>query len=256
MHLSSLPNQKQLIGPINAAESPQELHSACVSLCRLTGFDYFCYAVHAGQQSSAPTVAVLSGLPDRWWRHYQEQNLLQIDPTVQHCRNSLLPLDWRQLLRQARRNKQLQGFLAEGRSCGLRCGISLPVHAPEGETGMLALASSGSYQSFSRHRERVLPLLVSCAPHLHQSFRRLVSLPRPTMIDAPITKREQECLQWAAEGKTAWETALILGISERTVTFHLQNASRKLAANTGQQAVARAVAYGLVQLDTSPPCQN
>ncbi|MBY3123131.1 helix-turn-helix domain-containing protein [Rhizobium laguerreae] len=35
-----------------------------------------------------------------------------------------------------------------------------------------------------------------------------------------LSPREKECLLWIAQGKTSWETAVIMGISENTVAFH------------------------------------
>lgn len=61
-----------------------------------------------------------------------------------------------------------------------------------------------------------------------------------------LTPRETECLQWAAAGKTAWETSRILAISERTATFHLTNAVKKLGATNRRAAVARAIGLGLI----------
>jgi LuxR family transcriptional activator of bioluminescence operon len=61
-----------------------------------------------------------------------------------------------------------------------------------------------------------------------------------------LTPRERECLLWAAEGKTSWETAQILGISERTVIFHLRNVTEKLNVSSRQQAIARAISQGLI----------
>src|SRR5690606_34818573 len=34
-----------------------------------------------------------------------------------------------------------------------------------------------------------------------------------------LSRRELECLYWSALGKTSWETAIILGLSERTINF-------------------------------------
>jgi DNA-binding CsgD family transcriptional regulator len=51
---------------------------------------------------------------------------------------------------------------------------------------------------------------------------------------------------WAAEGKIAWEIAHIIHVAERTVVFHVQNATRKLGVTTSQHAVARAVSVGIV----------
>lgn len=67
--------------------------------------------------------------------------------------------------------------------------------------------------------------------------------------DSPLLSlRERECLRWAAHGKTAWETAQILIISESAVKKHLAAASGKLNARTRTQAVAIALTRGLIRL--------
>ncbi len=67
------------------------------------------------------------------------------------------------------------------------------------------------------------------------------------MIQTPLTGRELQCLAWVSRGKTSWETATILGLSERTVNFHLCNASRKLNVYGRQACVARAIHLGLLE---------
>jgi DNA-binding CsgD family transcriptional regulator len=54
-----------------------------------------------------------------------------------------------------------------------------------------------------------------------------------------LTNREQECATWIVNGKTSWEIAQILGISENTVNFHVKNIMRKLNCNTRALIVAR-----------------
>ncbi len=61
-----------------------------------------------------------------------------------------------------------------------------------------------------------------------------------------LTEREKECLLWASEGKTGGEIADILNISERTVTFHLQNAGQKMGTCNRQHAISRALTLGLI----------
>ena len=51
-----------------------------------------------------------------------------------------------------------------------------------------------------------------------------------------------------AAGKTAWEASVILGISERTVRFHLNAAREKLDCATTTQAVAKAITQHLIDL--------
>ncbi len=72
------------------------------------------------------------------------------------------------------------------------------------------------------------------------------AVPGAAMTDCPLTAREKECLRWCAAGKTYWETALILGIAERTVDFHMQSARRKLGADSNAACVAKALLLGLL----------
>ena len=61
-----------------------------------------------------------------------------------------------------------------------------------------------------------------------------------------LTPRELEVLRWTMDGKTAWEVGAVLGISERTVVFHVNNASHKLGCINKQQAVLKALRLGLI----------
>ncbi|MDJ0947045.1 MAG: helix-turn-helix transcriptional regulator [Kiloniellales bacterium] len=71
---------------------------------------------------------------------------------------------------------------------------------------------------------------------------------RGLTADPQLTSREVECLTWAAHGKSCWEVAQILSISQNTVTFHLKNAIRKLGAANKCHAAALAVAQGLIEI--------
>ncbi|MFJ3314869.1 helix-turn-helix domain-containing protein [Herbaspirillum huttiense] len=61
-----------------------------------------------------------------------------------------------------------------------------------------------------------------------------------------LSPRERECLLWASKGKTAWEIAEILNVSEHTSIFHLKNARRKLGAVNQHQAIARAISLRII----------
>ena len=52
---------------------------------------------------------------------------------------------------------------------------------------------------------------------------------------------------WAAQGKSAWETGEILGISQRTVEEHLAAATRKLGAGNRTRAVAIAIRDRIIE---------
>jgi len=69
------------------------------------------------------------------------------------------------------------------------------------------------------------------------------------MTKTPLSGRELQCLEWVSLGKTSWETATILGLSERTVNFHLRNACRKLNVYGRQAGVVKALRLGLLHVN-------
>src|SRR6516162_2915005 len=67
----------------------------------------------------------------------------------------------------------------------------------------------------------------------------------PKLIE--LNDREVETLTWAARGKTSAEIAEILGITKRTVDFHVDNARAKLGSPTRTAAVIKAAAGRLIE---------
>lgn len=61
-----------------------------------------------------------------------------------------------------------------------------------------------------------------------------------------LTEREVQVLTWVARGKSSSDIATILGISERTVNFHLDNAMRKAGVATRVQAAVKCAMLGLI----------
>ena len=62
-----------------------------------------------------------------------------------------------------------------------------------------------------------------------------------------LNDREVETLTWVARGKTSAEIAEILGLTKRTVDFHIDNARTKLGAATRTQAVIKAATGRLIE---------
>jgi DNA-binding response OmpR family regulator len=67
----------------------------------------------------------------------------------------------------------------------------------------------------------------------------------PKLVD--LNEREVETLTWAARGKTSAEIAQILGLSKRTVDFHIDNARNKLGAATRVEAAIKAATGRLIE---------
>lgn len=120
----------------------------------------------------------------------------------------------------------------------------------------------GSTFIFARLQEKVGPeqaeLLEQITPSLCLALQR--GLPPeaggrafPGAAHAMISHRQREILQWLQLGKTNWEIARILEISEDTVKYHLNQIMGKLKANTRGQALGRALEIGLISPSGTSP---
>ncbi len=69
----------------------------------------------------------------------------------------------------------------------------------------------------------------------------------PPVPVAPLSEREIEILAWSSRGKTSGEIASIVGLSKRTVDFHINNARDKLGVATRIEAVIKAAATGIIK---------
>lgn len=67
-------------------------------------------------------------------------------------------------------------------------------------------------------------------------------------IETALSVRELEVLRWSKDGKSYPEIARILGISSKTVEFHIANAMRKLGVNQKISAIVAAAREGLIDL--------
>ncbi|MBV8501862.1 MAG: response regulator transcription factor [Paucibacter sp.] len=65
--------------------------------------------------------------------------------------------------------------------------------------------------------------------------------------EVELSVREIEALTWAARGKTSLEIAELLGMSKRTVDFHLDNARDKLGVSTRIQAAVKAASGRIIR---------
>lgn len=107
------------------------------------------------------------------------------------------------------------------------------------------------HDTYERRRPNGLLLRVRGKPLPGGGFVKIFSaLARvDATIETPsLSAREREVLLWAARGKTSWETSVLVGISPKTVEFHLGNCRRKLGAASKTRLVAEAVARGLIPL--------
>ncbi len=200
------------------------------------------HAAYAGTNPVSGTVHGYVNYPDAWKRHYAENSLHRIDPTLHVARRSIAPVDWGRLDRTSGFDKTF----CDARDFGItNRGLTIPVRGPYGDIGMLSVTRDCSDKEWEVLAAHILPDLQSVAVHMHDTVMRSDVLSRVLRYPA-LSKREIEILQWIAAGKSQQDIGDILGISHRTVEVHLRSGREKLYSLTTPQAVGRAIMLGLI----------
>jgi DNA-binding CsgD family transcriptional regulator len=84
---------------------------------------------------------------------------------------------------------------------------------------------------------------------LHLALSHLSNNKPHNSNNVTISVREKEVLNWLQQGKSSWDISVILGISERTVNYHVYNVMQKLGVTNRPQAVAVAAHSGLIDFN-------
>lgn len=222
------------------AKTEEAIAAILSCAARDLGFEYCAYGMRVPVPITRPKVIMLNNYPARWRRRYVEANYLATDPTVAHGLRSILPLVWADEIFAS-----CPQFWEEARAHGLCVGWAQACYDPRGIGGMLTLARSHGNLSPAELKERSPEMSwLVCAAHQASCHRLLPRIAPET--DASLSEREIEALRWTADGKTAAEIATIMSIAERTVNFHIRNATAKLDAGNKTAATIRAAMLRLL----------
>ncbi|RTM05693.1 MAG: LuxR family transcriptional regulator [Hyphomicrobiales bacterium] len=223
---------EQLAGSIDTLDLHNALAETASSL-DLPSFAYLFPSVGANRATD-----LISTYPQRWTSHYLDRRYEGVDPVIHLARGRQEVFHWGAdggVLDLSTTQRQ---FMDEATQFGIRCGFTIPIHDRRGLFAALTFASDERRPLFFRVIERYERALQLVAVFFHIQARQRLTTSR--MVDGVVlSRREMECLQWAARGKSAWDIGHILGISQRTAAFHLDNAKKKLGVRTITQAAIR-----------------
>lgn len=222
------------------ARSEQQLFAQIADFTKQLGFEYCCYGIRVPLPVSNPSVAIFDTYPAGWMRHYQESNFLEVDPTVREGMSSTGLIVW-----PDSRPADASQMWADARDFGLAVGVAHSSWTAHGAFGLLTISRPSDVLTPSEIDMLTLQTswLANVAHALMSQFLVPKLVPEASVA---LTPREREVLCWTGEGKTSCEIGQILNISERTVNFHVNNLLLKLSAVNKVQAVAKAVAMGLI----------
>lgn len=164
------------------------------------------------------------------------------DPAFGACFRRVLPLDWSEVRNTDDTTRAIHE-IASAYGIGKQ-GISFPIRDNGAGQAMFSVNFDCADSQWIEIRKDLVTVFHLFGHFFHLRLKDLVA--KPSKVAADLAPREREVLSWAAEGKTAWETAELIGVSERAVRLYSENAMAKLGAHTKAQAVAIAIRNGML----------
>lgn len=231
---------EELAHEISDAAKEEHLYAALANAAERMGFDHFALAFDRRGGGDAASMLV-HNYPDAWASVYVGFDLSGTDPIRRAGERSLTGFQWRdvdQYIPMSRGDRQL---LKVARENGIGDGFTVPRHLPGEATGScsFAVTPNAIMPAEMLHAAEILGAVALA------SARQLIGI-APLPPRAVLSERQRECVLWAARGKTAGETAGILGISEETVVRHLKIARERYSVHCRQMLILCALFDGLI----------
>ena len=177
--------------------------------------------------------------PSGW--EYGWEELTTHDPYYHECFQGTLPFDWTELQNSGKLRPLEQCAWKYLADIGLGRGVTTPIHSPDGRFSVLSAIVDRSSANWHDIKSKTQDLMLDLA-HLyrHTLHQKGFENEIPVVDPFRLSRREKECLQWSAAGKSAPEIAMILNLSPETIRKYLKNARHRLGSHTTAQAVVNA----------------
>ena len=225
------------------SDSSDSFRSEIVRFASERGFERVSALTVVDHPSSDSEFISVDNTPAEYLDSYLDREKNRKDPIGRHCKRLGVPIVWDQntyVRAELPHQWELQA------SHGYGTGVALALHLPDGKHFMLSVARRAALPTEVSELTRVVADVQLFAVFAQEAAFRLLLPPRIKPDSPGLTPRELESLKWTMEGKTAWEVGAILGISERSAVFHLNNAMHKLGCINKHQAVLKALRLGLI----------
>ena len=223
-----------------ASQRPGELVIAFQQALDVLGFRHFACCSHVDPAHPPRRAVMLQNYPERWVHDFSEMELYDIDPVFIHASRVTLPFSWDSPAFRTGLTPPQQQILAEARHFGITSGYTVPIHSPFSPGSFRASCSVVPDSKSIDARAYTAVQLMSC--YLYDAAHRDMTAREGEPTHPELSRRERQCLELAAQGKSDWVVGKILGISERTVHNHIESAKRRLGVATRVQAIVQALA--------------
>ena len=228
----------ELIEKLQDVTDEQQIKEFLFHLIDTLQVDYFLLGISFPLSIIKSDILIIDNYPEGWRKIYEDLRLIRKTPIVRYCAENHSPIFWSQV-----DDEEIQE-IKKTLFSGYQAGFTLPLHGPMGTFGIFNLSLAAGNSNCESSLLKALPTAQLVIPHLQDAIMRIRK--EQDVKKVKFTTREIECLTWATEGKSAWEIAKILDCSERTITFHLNNATTKLNCTNRYQAISKAILTGVI----------
>jgi DNA-binding CsgD family transcriptional regulator len=225
------------------AKDHDQFRSVVIRFAQQLGFETVTAMVAVDRPDSASEFVAVHNTPLAFEQNFESNSVGRRDPVMQHCRRQTVPIIWGQKTYLDQGAIDLWDIQAQ---YGYRNGIAMALHLPDGKHFTFGVDRAQELPADSHELTRMVADLQLFAVHAQDTALRILVSEAAQPERPALTPRELEVLRWTMDGKTAWETAALLNIAERTTVQHLQNAMKKLQCNSKHQAVLKALRLGLI----------
>lgn len=215
-----------------------------LTLAKSFGFDGFSYIVLGAMSAHPRIVEHWTSSGTAWSARYAERGYHLVDPRVTLTRNRTVPVAWDKSIGE--REPRTCDFLYDAARHDLRGGIAWS--AFDARVGRAVVTWDSKHAEVAPVGLR-LGTIALLAGIVHEALVVHCNTVARSRGNPTLTERERECVALAARGMTSADVGMKLGITTRTVNFHIGNVMSKLGAVSRGEAIARVVAANLVSLD-------
>jgi DNA-binding CsgD family transcriptional regulator len=217
-------------------EETLKVIAADIGVCHIS---YFRFSPEKSTDTNILTAAATYDI--LWKNRYFEKQYVLIDPVLARGSEAVVPFDWEEL---ASDDPAVWAFFADALAHGVgRTGITIPVRNRRGAFSVVSFSSNHSKEEWSEYKSRNMTKLQIMSVLIDSAASINLKLNTPPV---KLSKREEQCLIWAARGKTYQDIAEILNLSFGSVKSYLDTARHKLNSINLTHAVAVAIATGVI----------
>jgi len=228
---------QEFIDALQTAMDEDEFERIATRAYHGLGFRWFAYLsiVDSSQK-------LISSYPKSWTSRYLRHRYHRLDPVVLRARAEHAMFTWGASSGSTRpRNREQSRFFEEATGFGIKSGITVPIRAGFGRMAAFTVATDDALMEPDLLLATSNDIVQLLGLYFHTHLRGRVPANQTRREGQILSQRERQCLAWAALGKTVSETAVLVGVTARTVAFHLENARRKLDAVSITHCVALAI---------------